>query len=175
MTHDQGEALSVADRVVLLASGRVVADDSPEGLWTHPPNAWAARFLGFRNLAPARVVGDDVETPWGRLPLAAVDRAASVDEGTLVLRPAALVTAAEGPVRGRVTSRRFRGDHVLLIVETGAAPPLHVEAREGELPTVGDTVVLSVLPGGAHLMPGDAEPGGDAPGQDQPPDDDARG
>ena len=163
VTHDQDEALSVADRVVLLESGRIVADDSPEGLWTRPPNAWAARFLGYRNLAPARVGGDHVETPWGRLPRSTVDAATTCAEGTLVLRPAALVAAPDGPVRGRVVSRRFRGDHVLLVVEAGEAPPLHVEAREGRLPAVGDEIALTVLAGGGHLMPETERTGAEEP------------
>ena len=142
----------MADRVVLLSSGRVVADDTPEGLWTRPPNAWAARFLGFRNLAPARVRGEVVETAWGDLPRAAVDEAASGAEGTVVLRPAALVTGHEGPIRGHVVARRFRGDHVLLVVEVEGAPPLQVEARDAELPHVGEAVTLMLLPGGGHLM-----------------------
>jgi thiamine transport system ATP-binding protein len=178
VTHDQDEALSVADRVVLLASGRVVADDAPEGLWTRPANAWAARFLGFRNIAPAQVGDHGVETAWGRLPRSAVDGLEEVGtaiEGTLVIRPSALVTATDGPIRGRVSSRRFRGDHVLLVVETGAPRPLYVEAREGELPVPGDDIALRVLARGAWLMAGadeadpvEADPGAGPAGTDQP-------
>ncbi len=154
VTHDQDEALSVADRVILLDAGRIVADDTPEELWTRPPNAWSARFLGFRNVAAARVVGDALETPWGRLPRAAAETTSVEGAATVVLRPAALVPDAEGPIRGHVSARRFRGDHMLLLVTVGEAPPLHVEAREGSLPAVGDTVALSVRPGGAHVIAG---------------------
>jgi len=157
VTHDQDEALSVADRVILLEAGRIVADDTPEGLWTRPPNAWSARFLGFRNVAAARVVERTVETPWGSLTTAAAETAPADGPATVVLRPAALVPDPDGPIRGRVAARRFRGDHVLLIVEVDEAPPLHVEAREGGLPAVGDEVALSVRAGGAHVI---AEPDG---------------
>ena len=154
VTHDQDEALSVADRVVLLADGRLVADGTPEQLWTHPPSAWTARFLGFRNVAQGRRAGGMLETPWGRL---SADPAPELADGavTVVLRPAALVPVADGPIRGRVGARRFRGDHVLLIIEVEDAPALHVEAREGELPAVGQEITLALRPGGAHVIADD--------------------
>ena len=155
MTHDQDEALSVADRVVLLDAGRIVAEGTPEALWTHPPNAWSARFLGFRNVALARVAGGVIETPWGRLAGPHVDAALADGPAVVVLRPAAIVREPTGAIRGRVISRRFRGDHVLLLVAAGEGPPLHVEARECDLPAVGEEVRLDVRAGGVHLI---AEP-----------------
>ena len=154
VTHDQDEALSVADRVVLLADGRLVAQGTPEELWTHPPSAWAARFLGFRNVADGRRDAGELQTPWGRLPDEGIDPAVT-GEVTVVLRPAALVPASDGPIRGRVAARRFRGDHVLLLVEVAGAPTLHVEAREGDLPAVGDDITLALRPGGAHVISAD--------------------
>ncbi len=153
VTHDQDEALSVADRVVLLERGRILADGTPQELWTRPPSAWAARFLGFRNVAVARLDAGGIETPWGRLPEAAADVRPSGGRVTVVLRPAALTAEAGGPIRGTVTARRFRGDHVLLVVEVDGAPALYVEAREGDLPTLGEVVTLGVQAGGAHLIP----------------------
>ena len=177
VTHDQDEALSVADRVVLLDAGRLVADGTPEELWTAPPDEWTARFLGFRNIAPGRFGDGLLRTPWGDLPAKAV-AAEAADAGsaagaaavpaaqnsgitaaddadaavTVVLRPGSLVADAAGPIAGRVSARRFRGDHVLLLVEVPDAPLLHVEARDGELPAVGAAIRLAVLPGGAHVI-----------------------
>jgi thiamine transport system ATP-binding protein len=167
VTHDQDEALSVADRVVLLAAGRIMADDTPEVLWTRPPTAWAARFLGFRNVAQGRRAPGGLETPWGRLPVeamgheplrAAAHPGAAADDGPVpvVLRPGALMPDGEGPIRGRVSARRFRGDHVLLVVEVPHAPPLYVEAREAHLPAAGDEIRLAVAAGGAHVIDDDA-------------------
>jgi thiamine transport system ATP-binding protein len=158
VTHDQDEALTVADRVVLLEAGRLMADGTPEELWTHPPNAWTARFLGFRNVAPGRVEGSRLQTPWGRLSMETAGQAragAPTGAVTVVLRPTGLVSTEAGPIRGRVASRRFRGDHVLLGVEVGDAPVLQVEARDDTLPAIGDAISLGVEPGGVHLI-GDA-------------------
>jgi thiamine transport system ATP-binding protein len=153
VTHDQDEALTVADRVVLLDEGRLVADGTPQELWTSPPTAWAASFLGFRNVAAAVVRDGALATPWGRLPMGPGSPALPEGaEATVVLRSAGLLVASEGPIRGRVSARRFRGDHVLLAVEVGDAPVLHVEAREGELPVVGDAIALQVAPAGIHVI-----------------------
>lgn len=152
VTHDQDEALTVADRVAVLEGGRVVAEGTPEELWTHPPNAWTARFLGFRNVAQAQVTATGIETAWGRLPLELVPSPPDPGRVSVVLRPAALALSADGPIRGRVVTRRFAGDHVLLVVGVSDAPPLHVEAREGDLPAVGDEIALEVRRGGVHVI-----------------------
>jgi thiamine transport system ATP-binding protein len=157
VTHDQDEALSVADRVVILDAGRVVADDTPEALWSRPPSGWVARFLGFRNVADA-VIGPEgsLDTPWGRLSAAAVERRAlPLTEGrrvTVVLRASSLDPDPDGPIHGTVASRRFGGDHVLLGVDVGSGALLHVEARWAQLPSVGDAVALDVEPGGLHVI-----------------------
>src|SRR5690606_252657 len=46
VTHDQTEALAVADRVVILRAGRIEQFDTPEMLWNHPANSFVAEFLG---------------------------------------------------------------------------------------------------------------------------------
>jgi thiamine transport system ATP-binding protein len=157
VTHDQDEALSVADRVVVLRQGRIEAAGTPEELWTHPPTAWTARFLGFRNVAPAQWTESGLATPWGRLPAAPEGRARAspapvAGQVTVVLRAAGLRPAPDGPIVGRVSARRFRGDHVLLLVSVAGADDLYVEAREGALPVVGEAIRLDVLPGAVHVI-----------------------
>ncbi len=162
VTHDQDEALSVADRVVILDAGRIAADGTPEALWSRPPGAWVARFLGFRNVADGRLERGRLVTPWGILPGEAMDGRgaanADADEGdtaavSVMLRAAGLVTATDGPIRGLVVGRRFGGDHVLFTVQVRDAPDLQVEARGGEWPAVGQAITLRPLPGSVHVMP----------------------
>jgi thiamine transport system ATP-binding protein len=141
VTHDQEEAFTVADRTVILRDGRVEADDTPEALWTSPPTSFVARFLGFRNVGAATVVDDVAVTPWGSV---AVPAGTPPGPADVVLRPDDLLVADGGAIRGRVAARRFRGDHVLLTIAVAGAPPLEVEARGRQLPSVGAEVALSI-------------------------------
>jgi len=175
VTHDQDEALSVADRVIVLDAGRIVADGTPEELWRRPPSAWVATFLGFRNVADAMVRAGVASTPWGEVLLPGV-----VDGTvTVVLRPEALSlgdgasadgarpTSAHrgGPASahrggpagpsGPVQARRFGGDHVRVVVDTDAGAPLELEIRNGRLPDVGERVSVSVDPARVNVIPED--------------------
>ncbi len=142
VTHDQEEAFGVADRVVILREGRVVADGAPEALWAHPPDAFTASFLGFRNVADVAVRAGIAATPWGPLEVPGVQ-----DGGvTLVLRPESLALAGDGRLAGVVETRRFRGDHVRVVVTTDAGAPLELEVRDGRLPEAGERVAITVDP-----------------------------
>jgi thiamine transport system ATP-binding protein len=50
VTHDQGEAFGLADRVAVMRNGRIVACATPDTLWREPPDEWTARFLGMTNI-----------------------------------------------------------------------------------------------------------------------------
>jgi thiamine transport system ATP-binding protein len=155
VTHDQEEAFSVADRIVVLRGGRIEADAGPESLWRSPPSAFTARFLGFRNVIEATCRDRVAETPWGPIALAAV---AAPGSATIVIRPEALRLVPDGTLRGRVSERRFRGDHVELGVEiTDAgpgAPPLTLQARGASVPALGDLVAVAVDASGVVAIPG---------------------
>ncbi|MQS07826.1 ABC transporter ATP-binding protein, partial [Streptomyces alkaliphilus] len=58
VTHDQGEAFAMADRVVVMNRGRVAQVGTPVEVWQRPASAFVARFLGFRNLVPVEAVGE---------------------------------------------------------------------------------------------------------------------
>lgn len=140
VTHDQEEAFGVADRVMILRDGRIVADGTPESLWSRPPDAFVASFLGFRNVGQVQVADGVARTPWGTL------RLPGIPDGpvTVVLRPEALSLAADGPIAGTVEARRFRGDHVRVMVATQAGTPIELEVRDGRLPELGARVTVAV-------------------------------
>ncbi len=152
VTHDQEEALGIADRTIILREGRVVADAAPDRLWAQPPSEWVARFLGFRNVTAAAVRGGRAATPWGTVP---VPETVPDGECRLIVRPTAFVPDAAGGIHGLVTARLFRGDHVRLdlAVESGHAPPLEVEARWDPLPAPGERLTLRIEAEGVVLLP----------------------
>jgi thiamine transport system ATP-binding protein len=149
VTHDQEEAFGVADRVVILREGRVVADGAPEALWSRPPDAFVASFLGFRNVGDGVIADGVAHTAWGDLPVPG----AADGPATLVLRPEALSFHSPGPIGGVVEARRFRGDHVRVAVATDAGGSLELEVRDESLPEVGDRVSIDIDPTRVNVLP----------------------
>ncbi|MFF4835638.1 ABC transporter ATP-binding protein [Streptomyces sp. NPDC001315] len=138
VTHDQGEAFALADRVVVMRDGRIAQSGTPLEVWQRPADAFVARFLGFDNVVEATVSGEAADTPWGKLP---VGGGAPQGTRTLLVRPAGvrLVPADEG-LRCTVTARTFKGTHVAVHLQPGDAPRLEAACALREAPEVGDAV-----------------------------------
>lgn len=69
VTHDQGEAFALADRVVVMRDGRIAQSGTPLEVWQRPADAFVARFLGFDNVVDATVSASAADTPWGKVPV----------------------------------------------------------------------------------------------------------
>ena len=117
VTHDQEEALSLADRIVLLKDGTIRQVGTPDDLYTRPAHLDVAEFMGFRNRIRGRVTacaGDRVTVAVENAAITATlhDIAAPGAEATLAVRPEDLVATDDGPLSAKVTSTEFRGrDH----------------------------------------------------------------
>lgn len=110
VTHDQEEALSIADKVVVLNNGRVQQIATPTELYDCPANRFVAGFVGAANLFDGTVRGDSVETAIGLL--ACDTRAYSDgDRITACFRPEALCRSGNGQneLVGNVVRDRFLG------------------------------------------------------------------
>lgn len=120
VTHDQAEALSIADRVVLMNEGRIVQNDTPEGIYREPASAFAASFLGAppANLFPLPTVSVAQATGWE--PPAAIAGHLGTD-ALLALRPEAL-RLSEDPTPHALPA------HLKRIEFQGADRLAHVEA-----------------------------------------------
>jgi ABC-type Fe3+/spermidine/putrescine transport system ATPase subunit len=150
VTHDQSEALGVADRVAVMEAGQILQIDSPEALYQSPRSATVARFLGLSNILAARGCGPDaVTTALGRLPIT-TDHPLSNGPLTLLIRPEAaqLFSAGEDKqgstqalvIEGRVTASLFQGNTYQVAIRVAAET------------AVNDAVALSfTLP--AHPKP----------------------
>ncbi|GHA02891.1 ABC transporter ATP-binding protein [Streptomyces echinoruber] len=138
VTHDQGEAFALADRVVVMRDGRIAQSGTPLQVWQRPADAFVARFLGFDNVVQATVGDTAADTPWGKLP---VPEDSPRGTRTLLVRPAGvrLVPAAEG-LRCTVTARTFQGTHVAVHLQPRDAPRLQAACALREAPEVGQEV-----------------------------------
>ncbi|WP_424892855.1 ABC transporter ATP-binding protein [Streptomyces sp. XH2] len=138
VTHDQGEAFALADRVVVMRDGRIAQAGTPLEVWQRPASEFVARFLGFDNVVEATVSGDRADTAWGRIPVPSGSRQGAC---RLLVRPAGvrLVPEAEG-LPCTVTGRTFRGDHVVLMLRPADGPALEAACGLHGAPEAGDRV-----------------------------------
>jgi iron(III) transport system ATP-binding protein len=106
VTHDQEEALSLADQVAVMLEGRIAQFAAPEQLYHRPASHAVARFVGEANFLPAEAQGDTAAAVIGRLPLAAAAYGA-VD---VLLRPEDVSLSADGDTpNAAVIWREFYG------------------------------------------------------------------
>ncbi len=156
VTHEQAEALSLADMVAVMNEGRLVQVASPRDLYNRPQIEFVARFVGRANLVPAEVVAANgaasparvsVATPFGEVEcLTTVPRRAG-ERGTLAVQPEAfevlVAAASESGVRGTVEGAAFLGDAVECIVRIGDAS-LITKLPSSAAPSVGESVTVRI-------------------------------
>ncbi|MGW5120989.1 ABC transporter ATP-binding protein [Streptomyces noursei] len=141
VTHDQGEAFALADRVVVMRDGRIAQSGTPLEVWQRPASAFVARFLGFDNVVEATVQGESAATLWGKVP---VPDGTSDGACRLLVRPAGvrLTSPADG-LPCTVVARTFRGTHVALLLQPPSGPQVEAACPLHEAPESGDRVGIS--------------------------------
>ncbi|AQW53718.1 ABC transporter ATP-binding protein [Streptomyces violaceusniger] len=152
VTHDQGEAFALADRVVVMDNGRIAQTGTPLEVWQRPVTEFVARFLGFDNVVEATVDGEVADTRWGKLPVPPGSRPGPT---RLLVRPAGVrLTDPEEGLACTVETRTFRGDHVALILRPAdlAAPPLQASCALRDAPEAGARVGAAFDPADVVLL-----------------------
>jgi spermidine/putrescine transport system ATP-binding protein len=135
VTHDQEEAFSVADRVILIHQGEIVQQGAPETVYNHPASAWVARFLGLGNLFEARMLDrGHAETPLGIVELVTPQKSPKRDQPvTVLIRPDRVIAGPKGTLKARVVDVLFRREGFQVMLEGGfyfystSAPPVGEE------------------------------------------------
>jgi thiamine transport system ATP-binding protein len=165
VTHDQDEALELADRVAVMRAGRLLQVDSPHGLWRAPRTEFVARFIGLEHVLDATIRDGVAHTALGALPIGDVRDDA---HARIVLLPDALRIVDDRPcsgdeiaIDGQVVARRLATDHLAVQVRTAADLALRVPVWRGDGPAIGDTVTIALDPLAVRRV--DGEP--DEPGQ----------
>ncbi len=141
VTHDQQEAMSMADRIAVMASGRVQQLDSPIALYRNPANLFVADFVGSSNLLAGRVAGCDFHSDdFGLVPMSANPN--GVTGGHLVIRPedVRVLPSSDSGVPAVVTDIQFHGAASTVILAPTAP---------------GAQLMLAMVTGIAPFQPGD--------------------
>ncbi len=115
VTHDQEEALALADRIAVMEKGRVLQIASPDEIYRNPATGFVAAFIGRSNLLPGTASGMAAETSFGRLPLS---RAAN-GSVMLAVRPEQVMIEPDPGGPAAVVGREFRGHDQLYWVQEG--------------------------------------------------------
>ena len=140
VTHDQEEALDLADRVVVMDHGTIAQVDTPEMVWERPATAYVCDFLGGANRLAGHASGDVIDVGGVRLP----NRAPPMPDGaaTAFIRPHEFTLGRPGEAGIPATLRR--------ILRTGAQAALEAEAADGS------TIEVTLPEPPAGLAPGAA-------------------
>jgi sn-glycerol 3-phosphate transport system ATP-binding protein len=150
VTHDQVEAMSMADRVILLNGGRIEQNGAPVELYEQPANTFVARFIGT---PPMNLL--QLEPGAGGAVIAGAGEPAVLPAkcagGTLGLRPEHITLAFERGVRASVDSVEYLGGDSLLACRIGAQP-LAVRTQGNVALKRGDTAWLNWPPGAQHYF-----------------------
>lgn len=158
VTHDQDEALSLADEVAILVNGRIAQTGAPQRIYRAPVDSDIARFLGDANLLPARMNGSHAETDLGILRLTIQQPAGADERGMVLIRPEEVCLCGEGECQGLMTARveaiEYYGHdaRVTLSVEgPGAGMRLLARTSGAEAPPLSSRVGLR-LPAEVHAL-----------------------
>ncbi|MBQ8523629.1 MAG: ABC transporter ATP-binding protein [Clostridia bacterium] len=151
VTHDQEEALSMSDTVVVMNKGKIQQIGSPIDIYNEPKNAFVADFIGESNIIDG-VMKADYKVTFARHTFECLDK--GFDEGEevdVVVRPedVDIVPVEKGMVTGVVTSVTFRGVHFEIIVEVDGFKWMIQTTDEHH---EGDTVGIFVEPDAIHIM-----------------------
>jgi iron(III) transport system ATP-binding protein len=164
VTHDQDEALSVADQVAVIRDGVIGQQGTPQDLYDRPVDPAMARFLGNANLVPAVVAGERVETPFGPMSIRSDARGRTISGQVVALvRPEQLLvstTPSGSGWRAVVRRTQFHGHDSVITVSALDRPdsePVTVRA-EGDLVLADGSEVEITVDGSAVVWSADQQP-----------------
>jgi sn-glycerol 3-phosphate transport system ATP-binding protein len=150
VTHDQAEAMSMADRVILMRQGRIEQDAPPAELYQRPASLFAARFIGTppMNILPlADGMGGAIVKGTGGPRV----REGAGEGLALGLRPEDLTLSDAGGLPARITAIEYLGADTIVTAEAGAAA-VAIRAPGGIRVRPGETIRLSWHAAAAHLF-----------------------
>lgn len=150
VTHDQEEALTMSDTVVVLKDGEIQQIGSPIDIYNEPKNSFVADFIGESNILPA-IMHEDYKVEFSNNIFTCVDNGFKKDERVeVVIRPEDVeLTNNKGMLNGKVLSAVFKGVHYEMTVDVNGEIYLVQSTVEKK---VGSDVGINIEPDLIHVM-----------------------
>ncbi|GHU70397.1 spermidine/putrescine ABC transporter ATP-binding protein [Clostridia bacterium] len=151
VTHDQEEALTMSDTIVVMQDGCIQQIGTPKRIYDEPKNAFVAAFIGESNILDAVFIRDE-RVRFCEHEFMCVDRGFGENKPVdVVLRPEdlTLVPEDQGMLRGVVQSVLFKGVHYEMMIDVG---PTALKVHSTSMAPEGARVGLSVVPFNIHIM-----------------------
>lgn len=151
VTHDQQEALSMSDRVVVMNEGRIQQIGTPLDIYNEPKNAFVADFIGESNILDG-VMLDDFKAKFSGAVFQCLDKGFAVNESVdIVIRPedVDVVPVKEGAILGTITSNTFKGVHFEMIVDIQNFKWM---IQTTDYYPVGTKIGIEIEPDAIHVM-----------------------
>ena len=152
VTHDQAEALALADRIAVMRDARLVDIASATDLYSAPPSAFTASFLGGANLLPVSKVGDTVQLAGQTV---AGLKPSDTGNQLLCIRPHAIKLSQNGGLAGQLVAAQWRGASSRLTCTLDGLPevPVHIDVpADGGVPEVGARISVVLPPEACSLV-----------------------
>ena len=156
VTHDQEEALTMSDTIVVMKDGTIQQIGTPKDIYNEPKNAFVADFIGESNIIPA-VMERDYFVRFAGAGFECLDRGfAPGEEVEVVVRPedVDILSPGAGQLPGVVESSIFKGVHYEMVIRT---PEFSFTAQSTDNQEVGREVSLLMVPDAIHVMKKSAE------------------
>ncbi len=151
VTHDQEEALTMSDTVVVMADGVIQQIGTPADIYNEPKNAFVADFIGESNIYNGIMPADGKVRFLGKM-FDCVDKGFEKDEPVdVVVRPedVRMVAPEQGMLQATITSVVFKGIHYQILAEIGKA---EIEIQSTQKKEVGERIGIAIAPDEIHVM-----------------------
>lgn len=161
VTHDQEEALTMSDRIVVMRAGQVEQEGTAEDVFDRPATRFVAEFMGAGNVLPVQVLSSDATSVSVNLAGRTVVVPQPLPDGdaevALVVRPEKISLNAEKGWPGTVVERVFKGSMMNYRVQLADGTPMEAEVSHDDVTQrhhVGDEVTLGFRTNDVRLVPG---------------------
>lgn len=150
VTHDQEEALTMSDKIVVMSEGKIQQIGTPEDIYNEPKNAFVADFIGDSNIFNGIMTGK-LRVRFCGAEFECLDDVAEGTKIDAVVRPEDVVitTPDKGAIKGVVTSVIFKGIHYEITVQSGKNEIVIQSTKSAK---TGEEVGLNIEPDGIHIM-----------------------